>query len=304
MLDTETLNKRNVVYGLYCTCHPYEIRYVGKTVSKLRQRLAGHRSSARRTDNPATPSTRWVKKHAPENVAIVVLEEAPDYVTLNGLEINWIAELRDSGHRLLNIRAGGDLVYSGTRPGPRGHLILNDEQLHECIDLMLLGLTNKELASKFSTSNAYMASIRAGSMHRWLNALELGVPQNQTERNEALNRNLLTEGIASLEQVVTTFSLLSLGLSSLTVGEHVHLSRGTVDRIRNLQYRGSGGIARRMGWVKQPAFTVLPERLPSGVLELTLRQAKDWVTIISGEIVNGPNEVLGSENSKENYYEG
>lgn len=91
------------VYGLHCVCGCDQrgIRYIGQTVQPLTTRLTNHRSHAR--FGTKTPVYHWIRKHGPENIQIVALEDT----TLEGLdarEVDWIR--RTPG--LLNLAAGGE----------------------------------------------------------------------------------------------------------------------------------------------------------------------------------------------------
>jgi hypothetical protein len=93
------------VYGLHNG--DGEVRYVGKTVKKLYDRLAAHRNDAKR-GVILRPLTKWMRKHGPENIRIVLLEEFDSREAMNAGERFWIAQYYDLGVNLCNVTLGGD----------------------------------------------------------------------------------------------------------------------------------------------------------------------------------------------------
>lgn len=99
--------KTGFIYGLYCECHPFQIRYVGKTVHSPRKRLLGHLQNARKGMN--LPVSKWIRKHGEKNVKAAEIGVALFGDELNQLEIQRIQELGthvSSGG--LNVTKGGD----------------------------------------------------------------------------------------------------------------------------------------------------------------------------------------------------
>jgi group I intron endonuclease len=81
-----------------------EYRYIGKTVN-LHKRFTEHKNSAARGEN--LPIYRWIKSKGIENIEMITLAEGDDS-ELATLEIEWIARIRKSSHRLLNLTDGGE----------------------------------------------------------------------------------------------------------------------------------------------------------------------------------------------------
>jgi len=81
-----------------------EFRYLGMTVD-LHKRYIRHKSSVTTGEN--LPLYRWIRAKGFENVEMVVLEEA-EYSELPNLEMSWIKQLTEEGHRLLNLTSGGE----------------------------------------------------------------------------------------------------------------------------------------------------------------------------------------------------
>jgi hypothetical protein len=106
----EQLRKVGVVYGL-TDVRTGEIRYVGKTVQKLKERVRCHLRATGSTHRAC-----WIRSIGQENVGVVVLEVAPDSC-LSDAEIAWISTLRRHGYRLTNHTDGGE-GSSGWRPSP------------------------------------------------------------------------------------------------------------------------------------------------------------------------------------------
>lgn len=104
------------VYGIRLTGST-EYRYVGMTEYTAARRLAQHRANARR--GRRTPFYDWLRKYEGDVVVVeleLVLTTRQD---LGSAEVRWIADLRASGHRLLNLTDGG--------LGPSG-VVWSDEQ--------------------------------------------------------------------------------------------------------------------------------------------------------------------------------
>lgn len=99
------LDQRNVVYALRLRGSS-EIRYVGITTRRLKERLWQHRASARRGVN--LPVADWMRKHGPENIEASILEASLSSIdALASREIYWIAEMSRQRTLLLNVAKGG-----------------------------------------------------------------------------------------------------------------------------------------------------------------------------------------------------
>jgi GIY-YIG catalytic domain len=117
-LTSYAANPRSVIYGLFCVCPDClgsrgpQIRYVGTTVNGVEFRLYQHLKDARPgSASKGLSKSRWITKHGPENIRIVVIEEVENHADLNSREIYWIARYRT--HRSehgLNMTIGGDGV--------------------------------------------------------------------------------------------------------------------------------------------------------------------------------------------------
>jgi hypothetical protein len=102
------------VYGL---SHPItdELRYVGLTAGGLAKRLSyGHCSPSKRNQSP---SAKWCRKLKSEGLSpkIELIENCPDFKSMQATEIFYIAYFRSLGFRLLNVTDGGDYPPPHTR---------------------------------------------------------------------------------------------------------------------------------------------------------------------------------------------
>jgi hypothetical protein len=94
-----------VVYGVRLA-RTHEFRYVGITTAGARRRFRQHLTKARASVR--TPFYDWLRKHEREDVVWEVLETVrSDLAALGEAEIVWIALMRSTGHRLLNVSEGG-----------------------------------------------------------------------------------------------------------------------------------------------------------------------------------------------------
>lgn len=101
---------RNVVYGLYCSCHPEAgIRYVGQTSRGIEERMSAHRRPPRPEDR--SPVSHWRAKHGPKNIQYVILQVLADREMLDDAEKFWISEMKTLASERrggLNVKSGGD----------------------------------------------------------------------------------------------------------------------------------------------------------------------------------------------------
>jgi len=115
----DMLRWKNVVYVLYCTCHPFGgRRYIGVTTGELRKRIQAHLGEARRGKKNLLVY-KWIRAHGTENIEWDVIDTAPTIEALHELERRYIATERDDGTPLANVTDGGEGV-----PG----LPVSDEQ--------------------------------------------------------------------------------------------------------------------------------------------------------------------------------
>lgn len=98
------MNEHWVVYGIRLK-GSWEYRYVGITTQTLEARMNQHKY---RSANKF-PCDIWIKKHLNNiEVDILEVENNKSQEMLWFLERKWIATLKESGHRLLNLTIGGD----------------------------------------------------------------------------------------------------------------------------------------------------------------------------------------------------
>lgn len=113
------------IYGLRLT-GTTEIRYVGQTKT-LERRLYLHRWHATTaTRPPGLPVHKWIAAKGADNIEHVILEQLNPAVgkeALDDAERRHIAELRNAGHRLLNLTDGGEGThgYTGTPEKNQAH---------------------------------------------------------------------------------------------------------------------------------------------------------------------------------------
>jgi hypothetical protein len=93
------------VYGVRLAAAS-EYRYVGLTEMSPAARMRRHRAEAR--SGRRTPFYDWLRREYDNDLVIEVLEEVrTSRDDLGAAEVRWIATLRGSGHRLLNLALGG-----------------------------------------------------------------------------------------------------------------------------------------------------------------------------------------------------
>ncbi len=96
------------IYALVDSSDPTNIRYVGKTARRIRDRLWDHKKYAKRFPNKTYRST-WINSvwRRGSEVIAVELEECDESV-INEREMYWIAYYKAHGYRLTNHTDGGD----------------------------------------------------------------------------------------------------------------------------------------------------------------------------------------------------
>ena len=107
MTHKEVIGNATRITRIYALCDPLtdEVRYVGKTVRSLRDRLMQHRRAARRG---SLPVNRWMLKHEGVRLTgpfIKLLEIVQPGADWAARERAWISEFRP---RLLNLTDGGE----------------------------------------------------------------------------------------------------------------------------------------------------------------------------------------------------
>lgn len=106
---------RITIYTLASSRNPNEIRYVGKTRQTVKRRLQGHiccAKKARRSGNCTNHNYNWINHELDlgntiiaEEVESLEFEEGEDW---DWFEQYWIAQFREWGFNLTNIKPGGE----------------------------------------------------------------------------------------------------------------------------------------------------------------------------------------------------
>lgn len=98
-----TMVKKTTIYTLAC---PFsgEIKYVGKTVKPLKDRLSEHLADAKRAVNKRT---NWVKSVVAKGGVPIIEALSECYEDWEEEERYWIAQMRAWGFRLKNMTDGG-----------------------------------------------------------------------------------------------------------------------------------------------------------------------------------------------------
>lgn len=221
MLTRLSGSTKNVIYGLYCSCHDYEIRYVGLTKNSVMRRLYDHRSAGR-THRNHTRVTRWIAKHGPENIQASILEVG-GRDQLTAMEFSWIAELRAQGKDLLNLTRGGT-----RRPETTGSwgVKLSPKDVLEIRRLRNLGTPVAEIAKSFQINRETVGNIWRGESWAWVGG---PIYSGTREIDFDLIRTMLADGRGNLD-----------------ISEATGLATGTISKMRTGQLypeMGLSGIA-------------------------------------------------------------
>lgn len=100
--------RKFLFYRLSTSSDPTNYRYIGVTVTTIKNRLAGHKYCAMHSEKRGLPVHKWMWKHYQLGETILIEQifecEEPEW---EYNEKRLIQEYRDAGYDLLNIDAGG-----------------------------------------------------------------------------------------------------------------------------------------------------------------------------------------------------
>lgn len=107
--------KQIKIYGLSSSESPENIRYIGKTINKLKSRLQRHMSDYKNED---TFKSRWIKKELKKGNKILIKEIflVPISEDWAKWEIFYISEYKKLGYKLTNTTSGGDGLHGDGNP--------------------------------------------------------------------------------------------------------------------------------------------------------------------------------------------
>lgn len=144
------------VYALVSSAEPHHYRYVGQTRRLPRYRLADH--TRRALAGGHLPLHDWIRDvlASGHGVTIVPLQECADDDGLNEAECLWIAHLKQSGHALLNVTAGGGYVV----PTPETRARIKASLTPEVRARMSVSLMNKCRTPSTATRTLIQQGVR------------------------------------------------------------------------------------------------------------------------------------------------
>lgn len=107
--------KQIKIYGLSSSESPDNIRYIGKTINKLKNRLQRHLSDYKHEN---TYKSRWIKKEIKKGNKIIIKEIflVPFDEDWAKWEIHYISEYKNLGYKLTNTTTGGDGLHGEGNP--------------------------------------------------------------------------------------------------------------------------------------------------------------------------------------------
>lgn len=107
--------KQIKIYGLSSSDSPDNIRYIGKTINKLKNRLQRHLSDYKHEN---TYKSRWIKKEIKKGNKILIKEIflVPTTDDWTKWEIFYISEYKKLGYKLTNTTTGGDGLHGDGNP--------------------------------------------------------------------------------------------------------------------------------------------------------------------------------------------
>lgn len=115
------MESKAFIYGLYSTDNPEEIRYVGKTIRPLRERLHNHIYESK---TGKSHKSNWIRLVNSKNLEIkIVIIDIVWKHDWEFWEIFWIAEYKRRGYKLTNTSPGGGINTES--PNSRGVVVLD-----------------------------------------------------------------------------------------------------------------------------------------------------------------------------------
>lgn len=176
------------IYGLYASNKPDSYRYVGMTTKDVHERLEQHiyLASLGYTD---ISNYDWIRKviSRGDTVRVSVLQDNLTEHEAKVAERNWIVSLREKGHKLLNISAGGD--GGPIRIGENHPLSKLTEDIVRKIKVLYFE-HNWKVKDLSNTYNIHPSTVSA-IMHRriWSHVL----PEFEWRANRKLNETQVVE---------------------------------------------------------------------------------------------------------------
>lgn len=107
--------EKNRITNIYILIDPLteEVRYVGKTVKTLKERLSGHLYSIKREDNH---KTNWISSLLKKGeIPIIQFLDSCEWQYSQELEKHWISFYKKQGCKLVNTTEGGEGNLGGKR---------------------------------------------------------------------------------------------------------------------------------------------------------------------------------------------
>lgn len=91
--DQFNCNSQNIIYLISCKEPNCNMQYVGRTISKLKKRLSGHRSGLLTGNEPKHVLYHFTKKHKPSDMIIKPIDVVKDNENINDIENDYILKL-------------------------------------------------------------------------------------------------------------------------------------------------------------------------------------------------------------------
>lgn len=114
------MSKKTIIYGLYSSRKPDELRYVGQTTQTLQTRFKQHKSYAK---TKKTAVHKWFNREVCDGFEILIVVIRDDAI-FNVTEREVIALHKENGARLLNLTDGGEgtLGWHGHAGKPKPYM--------------------------------------------------------------------------------------------------------------------------------------------------------------------------------------
>jgi hypothetical protein len=205
-----------------------QIRYVGKTIGTLKQRLSNHLSSAR-SGRYNNYTTNWLKSliNKDLNPKIELVEESIDLESWENLEKTWIGIFKNIGCNLTNSTEGGI--------GNQNQYFSKDSQIKK--------------------SNSLKAKIRTGEISYKEKGIKISAALKGIKRSEATKEKLRQANLGKIQpreiRLKQSLAVIQLTLNGVFIKEweilseasrNLNISKGAISNVCKGKQKTAGSF--------------------------------------------------------------
>lgn len=291
------MNTQPFVYALVDPAEPGHVRYVGLTIGYT-GRPFSHARSARKLMTPDSYCVNWIRSIQSEGrePSILILEELAEGTSrslLGFVEQCYIKSLRELGHRLTNLTAGGDGLIDPT-PEVRKKISKASQGNKHALGLIhtaeakeaqrqaslgnrhALGLVHSQVTrTKISASNKGVpkSAEHAARIGQSLVGNKNGLGHHHTEaykesQSKCMLGNTLGLGHKHTDETKKIISISRLGNTAFAGRKHTEdtltlMQQKAVEGWKNQEIREKRVVSLKAAWITRRANTEAKKQCPS-----------------------------------------